>query len=96
MTASSFWSPTRPAKDGRLNGSNFWAVADPDVPVQHWIQIDFLTPKVVTEIQTQGAKNYGQWVKTLKVKYGYETTQRTTIQESGSDKVILNFFKEGG
>ena len=91
MTASSSYGSARPPEDGRLNGSNYWAVSNADAPVQHWIQVDLLTPKVVTGIQTQGAEKYGQWVKTLKIKYGYDTTQLTPILVSGSDKVILRF-----
>ena len=91
MTASSSYGSARPPEDGRLNGSNYWAVSDPNALVQHWIQVDLLTPKFVTGIQTQGAENYGHWVKTLKIKYGYDTTQLTTIQISRSDKVIVRF-----
>ena len=91
MTASSYYhaaGSTRPPEDGRLNGDNYWATSNTDISQEQWIQIDLLTPKVVSGIQSQGAKHYGQWVKTLKVKYGYDTTELTPIQVSGSDKVI--------
>ncbi|XP_072017312.1 EGF-like repeat and discoidin I-like domain-containing protein 3 [Amphiura filiformis] len=69
FTASSTW----PAGDiapykGRLNNAGFWAASSRSLPC--WLQVDFLSPVVITGIKTQGATRVGQWIKTFQVKFG--------------------------
>ncbi|XP_072015031.1 uncharacterized protein [Amphiura filiformis] len=67
FTASSVYADLSPYK-GRLNNARFWAASSGSLPC--WLQVDFLTPVVITGIKTQGAGTVGQWIKTFQVKYG--------------------------
>ncbi|XP_072017666.1 uncharacterized protein [Amphiura filiformis] len=69
FTASSTWAfgDIAPYK-GRLNYTGFWAAASRSLPC--WLQVDFLSPVVITGIKTQGAPTVDQWIKTFQVKFG--------------------------
>ena len=56
-----------------------------------WLQVDFLQPKYLTAIVTQGrfdVQNGMQYATTFKVSYGNSTDQMLIIQgENGNEKV---------
>ncbi|XP_072017311.1 EGF-like repeat and discoidin I-like domain-containing protein 3 [Amphiura filiformis] len=69
FTASSTYAyEDLPPYKGRLNDARFWAASSASLPC--WLQVDFLTPVVITGIKTQGAGTIGQWIKTFQVKFG--------------------------
>ncbi|XP_072017023.1 uncharacterized protein [Amphiura filiformis] len=69
FTASSTYGDLSPYK-GRLNNVDFWAASSALLPC--WLQVDLLSPVVITGIKTQGATRVAQWIKTFQVKFGID------------------------
>ena len=61
-----------------------------------WLQVDFLQPKYLTAIVTQGrfdVENDMQYVTTFKMSYGNSTNEMLMMREdNGEEKVILVKF----
>ena len=61
-----------------------------------WLQVDFLQPKYLTAIVTQGrfdVENDMQYATTFKISYGNSTNQMLMMHEdNGEEKVILVKF----
>ena len=76
----------------RLHNDNFWAVLNPTANSYHWIQIDLLSAaRPIIGIQTQGSTPETlplQWVETLQVETGNDSTSLKPIMESGIIKVV--------
>ena len=75
----------------RLHNDDFWAVLNYENSY-HWIQIDLLSAtQPIVGIQTQGSTpetRPTQWVETLQVETGNDSTSLKPIMESGVNKVI--------
>ena len=93
MSASSqYWADKAP-HGARLNNDGptpFWVASNDDIQdsTRPWLQVDFLTPLVITGVQTQGAGIFEQYVTTVQIQYGQETNGLKDILENGSPKVI--------
>jgi hypothetical protein len=93
ITASSVHDDDRrfgPAQ-ARLNGESSW------VPTTHhnqWIQFDFLEPRNLTGIVTQGNKNINSWVESYTVQHSLDGKVWNPVLDSAShsEKVFLANF----
>ena len=80
ISASSVWSSTHAASQGRLNyqanssHSGSWSARTNDA--NQWLQVDLMSPHVtVTRVATQGRNGrYRQWVETYKLQYSNTAT----------------------
>lgn len=53
-----------------------------------WIQVDFLTPKQVTGVVTQGSPDLSQWVTSFSVSTSKDGSTFTTYMENGIKKIF--------
>ena len=85
LSASSRFTRNNGAENARLTLSGVWnpTLEDPSP----WLQVDFLENVAVSEISTQGSKNYNQWVKTYNVSFSYDGTNFHFCEQNGQIKV---------
>ena len=102
ITASSYVNGHKPHL-ARLNnqGSNYWAPEVSGLPLNAWIQVDFLTSVELYGIKTQGFRVHTHYafVSVFEIQTGESDEPLMFIEESGNPKVtnliqseILMFF----
>lgn len=94
ISASSQWSDSHAASQGRLNfnattlKAGGWSAGPGDL--NKWLQIDLRTlESEVAFLATQGKNGLRQWVKTYKLQYSNDSVNFRTYSEEGetTDKV---------
>ncbi|XP_028411993.1 coagulation factor VIII-like [Dendronephthya gigantea] len=91
ITASSYWSITHRASNGRLNftprdeRTGAWSSGNSSFP--QWLQVDFKRSTVITGISTQG-RNYGN--NTVANQF----VKRYTISASKDGKIFRSYKQE--
>nr|XP_039252072.1 lactadherin-like [Styela clava] len=93
ITASSIYDNRHQAYYGRLDnldrsGGKYEVWAAKRNTIGEWHQVDFMAPKPIGGIVTQGYEDADQWVRSFKISYGNSTSAMISIQENGSDKIF--------
>lgn len=87
MSASSEWSPTHGANNGRLhfqkNGHRTGSWSALRNNKFQWIGVDFNKVVKVTMFATQGREDAKQWVKSYKLQYSLDGFEYTTYSIKG-------------
>ena len=95
ITASSEHNPvTHGLLNSRLNHlsgngiAGAWTVADADMNVDQWIQVDLRASKLVSGIVLQGREDYSQWVTTYKVEYGDDGNSFQYVTDASNTAMV--------
>jgi hypothetical protein len=90
ISASSEYDIRHSAQNGRLNfedpdKANAWA---PRTSSGSWLQVDFKILAIITEVLTQGRREYSQWVKSFTLSYTNNSNEFVEYVQNGGKKVI--------
>ncbi|XP_041367296.1 uncharacterized protein LOC121381939 [Gigantopelta aegis] len=87
ITASGYSNFATVASMGRLF-NQFGAWSPQHMDGNQWIMIDFLKPREINGILTQGSPNVEQWVSKFKISYSTDGFHFTPYQEHGQTKLF--------
>lgn len=91
LSASNSRDAKSKAEFARLGSDGAWM---PGVENKNqFIQVDFLAPRLLTGVTTEGKHATPAYVSSYKVKFSYDGTNWNTYQEkTGVDKVMFSLF----
>ncbi|XP_067650638.1 mucin-5AC-like [Haliotis asinina] len=91
ISASSYRDGLHSAISARLGGNSAWLAAEENK--KQYIQVDFLAPRIITGVTTQGRPTAPSYVTSYKVFYSYDGANWNAYRETkGEDMVFSGNF----